>query len=78
MSEGNKASLFTEDTDRVNSPIRHLLIKAHTLSLPVANQETQGLLVWLQWPLVTYPLNMSSRTYGSNGFRRVYKWTLSA
>lgn len=37
--------LFTEDTDQVNRPIQHLLIKAHTLSLPVTNQETQGPLV---------------------------------
>lgn len=55
--------LFTEDTYQVNSPIQHLLIKAHTISLPVTNQETQGPLVWVQWPLVMYPQNMSSRTF---------------
>ena len=55
--------LFTEDTDQVNSPIPHLLLKAHTLPLPVTNQETQGPLVWLPWPLLMHPQNMSSSTF---------------
>lgn len=37
---GATKPLFTEDTDQVNRPKQHLLIKAHTLSLPVSAQDT--------------------------------------